>query len=276
MAIRIVSDASAGLPRAFCQEEGILLAPLGIHLQDELLEETYLEDMIDPTRLAGAKTSQAQLRVFAAMFERIVLAGDEAVCFCLSSSLSGTFAAAKLAAEMVGGSAVRVVDTKTGVGGHRILVENAVRRRNAGASLEEILEAAAYEIAHCAALFTTGDLQALRRSGRLGGAQALLGGMMRVHPVLCLNEQGAIQVLDRVRGEQRALDALVERLPNAPGRVAVCYTKEEERAAALLEQLRLRRPACRPALMRAGAVIACHLGLSAFGLLHVQSPEDGT
>ena len=39
MAIRIVSDASAGLPRAFCQEEGILLAPLGIHLQDELLEE---------------------------------------------------------------------------------------------------------------------------------------------------------------------------------------------------------------------------------------------
>lgn len=132
MAIRIVSDASAGLPRAFCQEEGILLAPLGIHLQDELLEETYLEDMIDPTRLAGAKTSQAQLRVFAAMFERIVLDGDEAVCFCLSSSLSGTFAAAKLAAEMVGGSAVRVVDTKTGVGGHRILVENAVRRPERG------------------------------------------------------------------------------------------------------------------------------------------------
>ena len=79
-----------------------------------------------------------------------------------------------------------------------------------------------------------------------------------------------------MRGEQRALDALVERLPNAPGRVAVCYTKEEERAAALLEQVRLRRPNCRPALMRAGAVIACHLGLSAFGLLHVQSPEDGT
>ena len=271
--IRFISDATAGLPRAFCDREGVWIAPIGIQTQDGMLEEKWLEDMAEPETMVGAKTSQAQVHVLFKLFERALLAGEAVVCLTLSAALSGTYSAAKLAAEMLNAD-IHVIDTKTGVGGQRILIENAVKRRNEGKDLGEILSALRYEIDHCTSLFTTGDLNALRLSGRLSGAEALLGGMLKVHPVLGLDAQGAMQVLGKVRGEGRALDTLLGLLPEGKGRVAVCYTKELEKAQKLLERVKEMRPNSVPKLMRAGAVIACHLGLSAFGFVHIESPED--
>lgn len=273
MAIRIISDATAGLPKAYCSVNDIGVAPLSIETPTGRIEETYIEDIRTSKELSGAKTSQGQLHVFVKLFEETVTKGDQAICFTISSGMSGTYSTACLAASMVDEKNIRVIDTLNGVGGHRIMVENALRRAQSGLPLNYLEAAAKWEASHCQALFCTGDIYALKRSGRVGAAAAVLGSVMQIHPVLKLDEEGKMVILEKVRGEARAIGAMISRLGDAVGRLAVCYTEAENVARVMAEKVAAVRENLKIELMRCGAVITCHLGTSALGLVLIPDYE---
>lgn len=271
MAIQIIVDSTAGLPKGWCEENNIWVIPLGLILNGESYEETYIEDAVQGVSLDGAGTSQAQMHGFVKAFERVKLAGDQALCLTIASTLSGTYSAACIAAKMVGEEGIFVVDTKTTAGAMRIMVENAQWRRKEGWDMQAMQKAALWEADHTHGIFTTGDIKALQRSGRVGAAAAMLGGMMKIQPVIELVD-GTLHVRAKVRGVERAMERLVAFIDEKwEGRMAVAYATDDAQAQSLQALVKQHTSALKSEIMQAGGVIACHLGKSALGLLVVET-----
>jgi DegV family protein with EDD domain len=134
----------------------------------------------------------------------------------------------------------------------------------AGASVDQVVAAAQKRAAAISAFFYVDTLEHLRRGGRIGAAQALVGSALAVKPLLHLVD-GRIQPLEKVRTSSRAISRLeeiaIERAGDDEVDVAVHHLASEARAAALAEHLRARIPRLGDLyLSEVGAVVGAHAG----------------
>ena len=184
----------------------------------------------------------------------------------LSSSLSGTADAARLAATQVAdeGIEVRVVDSRT-IGMALGFAVLAAAREAAGGADVAAVEARAKEVAgRTDMLFYVDTLEHLRRGGRIGAAAALVGTALAVKPLLHVVD-GAIAPLEKVRTASKALarleDLAVQRAGGAPVDVAVHHLAAADKAAALSERLRGRLEGVEDVhCSEIGAVVGAHVG----------------
>ena len=154
------------------------------------------------------KTSQITPYVYGKTFEEAVKAGDEVLCFCLSSGVSGSVQSAQLAAQEYPGK-VFVIDTKQFCISEYIIVERAVQLRDAGMPAEEIAKTVSEEQkdAHVIAVFDT--LEYLKLGGRLSAAAAAVGSILRLKPVLTI-EEGIVKVIGKARGSRNSENMLIQ------------------------------------------------------------------
>ena len=276
----VVTDSTAYLPAGVAEQYGVRVVPLQVVLGGRSGAEG---SEVTPTDVATAladwvpvSTSRPTPAEFAAVYRSALSAGAAGVVSLhLSRELSGTWDSARLAADEVGSDAVRVVDSRSAAMGLGFAVLSAAEAAAAGGSLEDAYAAAVSTAERTTTLFCVDTLEHLRRGGRIGAAQALLGTALSVKPILHVLE-GRIVPLEKVRTASKGvarLEALaVAAAGSGPVDVAVHHLAAPRRAALLTERLRARLPRLRQLhSSEIGAVVGAHVGPGVLGVVVVRS-----
>ncbi|MFE6982417.1 DegV family protein [Streptomyces griseus] len=271
--VAIVTDSTAYLPRPTMERHGITAVPLTVVLGDRALEEGT-EISARSLALALQKrhsvtTSRPSPEVFAEAYRAAAAGGaDAVVSLHLSAEFSGTYDAALIAAKDAP-VPVRVVDTGMVAMALGFCALAAAETAEAGGGPDEAVAAAEKRAAGTSAYFYVDTLDYLRRGGRIGTAQALLGSALAVKPILEL-DGGRIEMLEKVRTASKAIARLEEivadRAGTAPVDIAVHHLAAPERAERLAERLRERVPGLVDLhVSEVGAVIGAHTGPGLLG-----------
>ncbi|MGA5492992.1 DegV family protein [Streptomyces cinereoruber] len=266
--VAIVTDSTAYLPRQTMERHGITTVPLTVVIGDRALQEgteisaEALAQALQKRR--SVTTSRPSPEVFAETYREAAEAGARGiVSLHLSAEVSGTYDAAVLAAKDAP-VPVRVVDTRMMGMALGFCALAAARTVEAGGSLDEAVAAAEKRAAGISAFFYVDTLDYLRRGGRIGTAQALLGSAFAVKPLLEL-DGGRIELREKVRTASKAIARLeeiaVERAGSGAVDIAVHHLSAPERAATLADRLRERVPGIGEFhVSEVGAVIGAHTG----------------
>ncbi|WP_086832499.1 DegV family protein [Streptomyces sp. NRRL B-24572] len=266
--VAIVTDSTAYLPRQTRERHAITTVPLTVVIGDRALEEgteisaKALAEALQKRR--PVTTSRPSPEVFAEAYREAAAAGAKGVVSLhLSAEVSGTYDAAVLAAKDAP-VPVRVVDTRMMGMALGFCALAAAEVAEAGGSLDEAVAAAEKRAAGTSAYFYVDTLDYLRRGGRIGAAQALLGSALAVKPLLEL-DGGRIELREKVRTASKAIARLeeiaVERAGSGSVDIAVHHLSAPERAAALADRLRERVPGIEELqVSEVGAVIGAHTG----------------
>lgn len=271
--VAIITDSTAYLPQRTMERHGIISVPLTVVLDGRALEEGT---EISARSLAQAlqkrrpvTTSRPAPAVFAETYRKAAEAGAQGiVSLHLSAEFSGTYDAAVLAAREAP-VPVRVVDTGMVAMALGFCALAAAEAAAADGSVDEAVTAAEKRAAGTATYFYVDTLDYLRRGGRIGAAQALLGSALAVKPLLQL-DAGRIELLEKVRTASRAIARLEEIVTARAGGgevdIAVHHLAAPERAALLAERLRERVPGLVDLhVSEVGAVIGAHTGPGLLG-----------
>lgn len=273
--VAIVTDSTAYLPQRTMERHSITSVPLTVVLGDQALEEG---NEISTRSLAQAlqkrrsvTTSRPSPQLFAETYRRIAESGATGiVSLHLSAELSGTYDAAVVAAREAP-VPVRVVDTGMVAMALGFCALAAAEVADAGGTADEAVTAAEKRAAGTSAYFYVDTLEYLRRGGRIGAAQALLGSALAVKPLLQLSG-GRIDLLEKVRTASKAIARLeelgTERAGSGSVDIAVHHLAAPERASALADRLRSRVPGLADLhVSEVGAVIGAHTGPGLLGVV---------
>ncbi|MFB7515110.1 DegV family protein [Streptomyces sp. NPDC056144] len=266
--VAIVTDSTAYLPRQTRERHAITTVPLTVVIGDRALEEgteisaRSLAEALQKRR--PVTTSRPSPEIFAEAYREAAEAGARGiVSLHLSAEVSGTYDAAVLAAKDAP-VPVRVVDTRMMGMALGFCAVAAAEVAEAGGSLDEAVAAAEKRVAGTSAYFYVDTLDYLRRGGRIGTAQALLGSALAVKPLLEL-DGGRIELREKVRTASKAIARLeeiaVERAGSGAVDIAVHHLCAPERADALADRLKERIPGIGELqVSEVGAVIGAHTG----------------
>ncbi|MEI7031286.1 DegV family protein [Streptomyces pratensis] len=271
--VAIVTDSTAYLPPSTMERHGITAVPLTVVLGDQALEEGT-EISARSLALALQKrhsvtTSRPSPEVFASAYRAAAVGGaDAVVSLHLSAEFSGTYDAALIAAAEAP-VPVRVVDTGMVAMALGFCALAAAEAAEAGGDPDAAVTAAEKRAAGTSAYFYVDTLDYLRRGGRIGTAQALLGSALAVKPILEL-DGGRIELLEKVRTASKAIarleEIVAERAGNAAVDIAVHHLAAPERAERLAERLSQRvRGLVDLHVSEVGAVIGAHTGPGLLG-----------
>jgi len=216
--VRIVTDSACDLLDETLTELGIGLVPLRIRFGDEeLLDRQELSTKEFWARCASSpdlpSTAAPSPGQFQAAFEEMADAGASGVvCINLSSKMSATIQSAHQAAETLAGRIpVRVVDSLTVTLGIGLVVTEAARAAESGAGLDEVVEAAERAVGRLKLYGAIDTLENLKKGGRIGGAQALLGSMLSIKPVIEVRD-GVVEQESKQRTRSRSLQYLADKV----------------------------------------------------------------
>ena len=217
MPVAIVSDTCHYLPRELVSSREIHEVSLYVHWPDETQRESEITDYgAFYERLRSATelptTSQPSIGDFLAVYEPLLQDGNEIVSIHLAGGMSGTVSAAQQARDQLGRDSerVHVIDSETACGGQGLILLAAAAAARAGGDGQAVSERALRAREQLKMWFAIETLEFLRRGGRIGGAQAWLGGALKIKPILTVKSE--ITPIERVRTSRRAFERLVDLL----------------------------------------------------------------
>jgi DegV family protein with EDD domain len=276
--VAVVTDSTAYLPAGVSDRLEVATVPLQVVLGGvagtEGVEVTPADVAAALNRRAAVTTSRPAPTDFAAAYQAALDGGASAVVSIhLSGELSGTWDSARMAAEDYG-DRVRVVDSRTTAMGLGFAVIAAAEAALAGGTMDEVYEAGVRSVERTTTLFYVDTLEHLRRGGRIGAAQALLGTALSVKPILHVAD-GRIVPLEKVRTASKGIARLaalaVAAAGDSPVDVAVHHLATPDRAATLADQLPDRLPTLRDLhVSEVGAVVGAHAGPGLLGVVVVR------
>lgn len=219
--IAIVTDSTASLTEELLKEHNIhsnyLMIIFGQDSYQEFKEISpakFLELCASQAELPS--TSQPAIGVTAQLYEDLLADGyDEIIHITISGAVSGSFASATSAAEMVDAEKIHIFDSKTMVFGQGGLAIEASKMAKAGQSVAEILAALEAMRPHTALVAGVKNLENLRKGGRLSNASAVIGGLLQIKPIVHLTPTGTIEALGKVRTFKKAIQFLVDQAKEA-------------------------------------------------------------
>jgi len=242
--VAVVTDSTTYLPPDLIQRSGIEQVSLyvgwdGDHRPEHEydLDEFYAR-LRDSPNLPS--TSQPSVGDFLARYEPLAEAGRDIVSIHIASGLSGTYESAREAARVISDKGLRgqveVVDGQTGAGGLGCLVLAAADAAEQGQPLTQVVDAVQRTRQGLDMWFCLDTLEYLRRGGRIGAAQALVGSALKIKPILTFGTE--ISPVGRVRTKKRAMERMVAYLHELQDRGAsdwfIQHAQSPDDAAALV------------------------------------------
>ena len=220
--IRVVTDSACDLPPELVEEYGIDIVPLSIRFGgDELVDRRDLTPTQFWARCATSdvlpETAAPSPGAFQAAYERAATDGcPGVVCITLSSELSATYqAACNAAKEVEGRIPVRVVDSRSLTIAQGLMCVSAARLANQGKSMDDVAGAVEDLIPRTKIFGALDTLENLKKGGRIGGAQAALGSLLSIKPIIEVAD-GKVEAESRQRTRARSLRYLVDKVKSFP------------------------------------------------------------
>jgi DegV family protein with EDD domain len=281
----VVTDTTAYLPDEIADGCGIQRVSLYVTLDGEQKREAEIgpaeyDDFYERLRASedGATTSQPSVGDFIEVYEPLLAAGRDVISIHISGGISGTVASAsqarrQLADEGKGGERITVYDSRTGCGGQGLLALVAGRAAARGATAAEAMDSVERARDSLMAWFAVDTLEYLRKGGRIGAAQALLGSALQIKPILTLEEE--IRPVERVRTRRRAFERMVdyarERKEEGADAWVVQHIHDPDTARQLVEECRQVFGSDPVFVSEIGPVIGAHIGPGLLGFGGIRS-----
>ncbi|MCP4362925.1 MAG: DegV family protein [Chloroflexi bacterium] len=212
--VAIVVDSTAYLPQDIIDQYNMYVIPLLVNWEGE-----SLKDNVDITpdvfykRLTTAKemptTSQPSPGDFKVIFEKAAENADAVLCLTISQALSGTYASAIAARQMVEGVPIEVIDSQFTIMGLGFMALAAAKAVADGADYQEAAAIVKTLIPRMRVVFVVDTLEFLHRGGRIGGASRYLGTLLSIKPILHF-EEGKIEALTKVRTKKKAVAHMLQ------------------------------------------------------------------
>ena len=247
--VKIVADTTSGLPREMLKLLGIPLIPqIVVFGEESYRDDTELDTAAFLVKLKASKelpkTAAPAPVLYNPIYAEAKQRGESVIVIAPSAKISGTVRAATVAAQDFPGVDVRVVDSLTTAGNLASLVLMADAWAKSGLDADAIVSRLNDWIARGRIYFLVNTLEYLQKGGRIGGANALMGELLQIKPILCLRE-GQVEPFEQQRTKKRAVARLVEiveeQCPKGPeAHLCVMQADAMEEAEVLAADLRSR------------------------------------
>ncbi|MGI6225021.1 MAG: DegV family protein [Peptococcales bacterium] len=278
MVVRILTDSTSYIDKKIREKLDINIVPLHVSFQNESMKETEIENNVfyEMMEQKGIPiSSQPSVGELYEAMENIIIDGDHLFCTFLSSMMSGTYANACKVKEMIvkkyPDAKIEIVDSRSNSMQLGFAAIVAARAAKEGKTLEEVKKIAEKNIKRSRFLFIPENFVYLRKGGRIGGASALIGNLLKIVPILTV-ENGITTVSQKVRTKSKAIAAMIEKtlqdhLDYGLQEIVVhhinCYDQAKDLANKLKEKLKIN-----VSIADIGPVIGLHVGPGALGIVY--------
>jgi DegV family protein with EDD domain len=278
MAVQILTDSTSYIDKETRDKLGINVISLSVNFEDESFREMDIdnETFYKKMKIKGIpKSSQPPVSEIYDVMRKAVEKGNSLFCVFISSDMSGTFSTAHIAKNMIfeefRDAEIEIVDSRSNCMqlGYAAIV--AARAAQEGKGLSEVKMAAEDNIRKSRFLFVPDSLEYLKKGGRIGGASALIGNLLKIIPILTV-KNGVTTMVTKVRTKQKAVAAIVEMMlcdmaDFGIGEITVhnidCYDEAKRLADEIMAKLNIEVSVC-----DIGPVIGLHVGPGAIGLAY--------
>lgn len=277
--VRVVTDSACDLTPELAEQHRIIVVPLTIRFgSEELLDRRDINPEEFWRRCKASRelpqTAAPPPGAFAEAFERAAAEGADGIaCLDISSGVSATYQSATTAAASFDKVPVEVIDTQSLTMAQGLLAVAAAEDAAAGTSLEQIVANTTERMSRTRMYGAIDTLDHLQRGGRIGGAQALLGSLLSIKPVVELRG-GVVEQESKQRTRARSLEYLASKARDAAPleRLAVCNggASDVDLVVKQLEGVEVQHPLIVTDL---GPVVGTHAGPGTIGLCYVMAPR---
>src|SRR5665647_1053766 len=275
MGIKIVTDNCCDLPVEILERYKIRLVHLQVRFGDrvylpgELNNEQFYKLMADSQILPS--TSQPTVEETNQVYSEALADGSEVIAIHMSSGLSGTYQGGVLVKNTLDNPNLYVFDSLKASVGMGLMVVQAARMIDQGATVPEILQRLQEMQSTMQCVFLVGNLESLIKGGRVSKAKGKIAVVFDIKPVLHINEEGFIMPYDKVRGVKGAQHKLINIMEKngsnlALQTVGVCHSAVPEIANALSETIKEKFAVKEVIIGDIGPVIGAHVGAGTFSV----------
>ena len=279
MKLAVITDSSAYFDESYTQKENLFVLNIPVVIDGNIYIEgknLTSEDFYKKMALSSElpKTSQPSIAELEETLSRLSQEGyTHVIGLFLSSGISGFFQNIQYLKEEFSNLEIAFPDSKITSAPLGIMVTSALKWAEDGLTFDEILDRIALQIEGTGAFIIVDDLNHLVKGGRLSNGAAILGTLLSIKPILYFNEQGVIEVFEKIRTEKKATKRLIEivqeRTSNGKYEIIVIHANSLEKAEALRELLLESTGSTRISLATFGSVIGTHLGEGSIALGYI-------
>ena len=268
----VVTDSTADLPDEWRERYDIEVVPLKVIFGEETFRDgidmnnqEFFARLATSTKLPT--TSAPSPGEFAEVYERLAKDHDGCISIHIGAQLSATAESARVGAQSVEGFKVNVIDSETVTMPMAFLCKVAAE----SASLDEAAAAVKQRIPGCRVLALLDTLRYIEMGGRVSRAQAMIGTMLDLKPLLLVKDR-EIKSVDRVRTRSRAIPRMIEFLESdmPVEYVGVMHAQAPEDADRIVAGLRERHPDLEIPISQIGCVLGTHTGPKALGVVYIK------
>ena len=275
MKTAVLTDSTAYIPDHLIEEKDIYVAPLSVTFGQDTYREFYditTEEFYEKVKAEKdlPKTSQPSVSEFTTKYEEIAKEHDAVISVHLSSGISGTYQAAVSAGSMIEGVDVYPFDSEISALAQGFYVLRAADLAAEGKTPEEILQELRTMKENMNAYFMVDDLSHLARGGRLTGAQAMIGSLLQVKPLLYFKDKQIVP-FEKIRTSKKAFKRMENLLKETADdaeevKAAIIHAQREDTAKRWRDELSEKYPNVEFEISYFGPVIGTHLGEGAIGI----------
>ena len=283
MNYRIITDSGCDFTDQQYKDLGVAYAPLSVLFKGELLDNLNdpadLKNFYDGMRGGEMPTtSDVNPDGWVRIMKPVLDAGEDILCLAFDSGISTTYQSAVIAAtdlaEKYPERKIRVVDTLCASLGEGLLVYHTCKKRDEGMDLDTLTAWVEENKLHLCHWFTVDDLMYLKRGGRVSAATALVGTVLKIKPVLHVDNEGHLINVSKVRGRKAAIETLADNMgktaiPGANDCVYICHGDCIEDAEYLANLVKDRFGVKEVFIGYTGAVIGSHSGPGTLALFYL-------
>lgn len=278
VAVQILTDSTSYINEDIRRDLGIRIASLNVIHEDKSVKEIDIDnesfyENLDEQEIPSS--SQPSVDEMYNTMKKVVEDGDELVCIFLSSKMSGTYASAHIAKDMVvekyPNGKIEIIDSTSNSMQLGFAAIVAARLAKQGGTLEEVKIAVYENIQRSRFVFVPDNLKYLIKGGRIGGASALVGNLLKIIPILTV-ENGETTVLKKARTKTKAVVVMLDKLVQDAyeygiKEVCVHHINALSEAQQLVENIKEKLNIA-ATISDIGAVIGLHVGPGAIGIAY--------
>ncbi len=280
MSIKVVVDSTSYIPRDILDMYDISVVPLSVVFgESEVYKETAItnEEFYEKLNSSGVipKSAQPSIDEVYSTFENLIKDGNNVIGVFISSDMSGTYGTAHMVKEMIlqkyPQAKIELIDSRSNCMQLGYAALTAAKGAKLDKPLEEILNMVKDNIKRSRFIFTPDTLEYLKKGGRIGTAQALLGSFLQIRPILTV-EDGKTDVITKVRTKKKAVESIIEMFVNdvknyGLGEAIVHHINCEDEAKEIVERVKeLLGESLN--ICPIGPVIGTHVGPGSLGIAY--------
>ncbi|MGB5824154.1 MAG: DegV family protein [Proteocatella sp.] len=271
MALQIITDSTSYIPANLIKKYNIEILSLNILMNGESKRETDWENekFYIEMKKSGEfpKSAQPYIEEIKNMFEENIKQGNHILGIFMSSKMSGTYSTATMIKqhliEIYPEARIELIDSRSNSMQLGFAAIEGAKAASMGKSIEEAMKEVNHVINHSRFIFTPENLEYLKKGGRIGGAAALMGHLLKIRPILTV-ENGETTVLTKARTKKRAVEILIGKFYedislNELGAVIVHHINCEEEGKAIAKMIE-EKLGIEVDVQPIGPVIGTHVG----------------